>query len=97
MLNQNQDPNVGDTNYNANVPATITGNTFYNVDQPNVFSDEFGPPFDVASNNTFLFGATPPLDTSPGFDVPEPGCAVVLLFAVMSMAMLRRWRGVRQA
>jgi hypothetical protein len=88
VLNQTQDPSS-----NANVPATITGNTFYNVDEPNVFSDEFGPPFDVASNNTFSFGATPPLDTSPGFDVPEPASIAVLLYAVLGTVAIRRRRG----
>ena len=88
LLNQTQDPNPGDPNYNANIPAVITGNTFYNVDPSNLFEDDFGPPFDQASNNVFLPGPGPALDTSPGYDVPEPASVAVLLFAVFSVSML---------
>jgi Right handed beta helix region len=95
LLNESQDPDSGDPNYNANVPATITGNTFYNLSQSNLFVDYYGPPPDNASNNVFLPGPGPALDTSPGYDVAEPASGAVLLFAVLSVAMIRgvgvRW------
>jgi hypothetical protein len=84
LLNETSDPDGG-----GNVPALITGNTFYNIDPGNFFVDYNAPPYDVASNNVFLFGAGPTLDTSPGYDVPEPASVVVLLFAVLSMATMR--------
>ena len=89
VFNQTRNPNSGDPNFNANIPATITGNTIYGINEPNLFQDNFGPPFDLASNNSFLSGPAPALDTSPGFDVSEPSSIVVLLFAVLSVAMLR--------
>lgn len=89
LLNQTVDPNSGDPNYNANMPATIIGNTFYGMDGGNLFQDDNGPPFDVSSDNIFLSGPGPTLDTSPGYDVPEPSSVVVLLFAVLGMALLR--------
>jgi hypothetical protein len=97
LLNQTQDPNSGDPNFNANMPATISGNTFYGIDEPNLFQDDFVPPFDIASNNAFLSGSGPPLDTSPGFDVPEPASVVLLMFAVLGVAMVRYARRLNQA
>jgi len=37
----------------------------------------------------FLTGTGPTLDTSPGYDVPEPASVLVLLFAVLSVATMR--------
>jgi hypothetical protein len=89
LLNESQDPNSGDPNFNANVPALITGNTFYNITEGNLFVDDYGPPPDYAYNNAFLPGPGPTLDTSPGFDVPEPASFAMFLFAVLSVAMIR--------
>jgi hypothetical protein len=100
LLNESQDPNSGDPNYNANVPALITGNTFYNISEGNLFVDDYGPPPDCAYNNIFLPGPGPTLDTSPGYDVPEPSGVVTLLFAVLSVILARRmlrWRIEQQA
>lgn len=99
LLNQTRDPNSGDPNFNANVPATIDGNTLYNLGTSNLFSDKFGPPFDNASNNVFLSGPGPTLDTSPGYDVPgfdviEPGGLALLLVAVIGIAMARLSRNI---
>jgi hypothetical protein len=90
LLNQTQDPDYG-----ANIPAIINGNTFYNIDQPNLFQDDFGPPFDIASNNLFPGGPGPALDTSRGFDVAEPASVAVLLFAALGVAALRVLTGLR--
>ena len=67
LYNQTRDPNSADPNYNATIPATIAGNTFYGVDQSNLFQDAYGPPLDLLSNNVVLSGAAPSVDTSPGF------------------------------
>lgn len=84
VLNQTVDPGSG-----ASVPATIAGNTFYGVDAPNLFQDDNKPPFDIASNNVFFQGPGPALDTSPGFDVPEPASGAALMFAVLGVALVR--------
>jgi hypothetical protein len=89
IYNQTRDPNPEDPNYDANIPATITGNTFYNVDEANLYQDNFGPPYDIAFNNTFLPGPGPTLDTSPGYDVAEPASVVMFLFAMLSVAAMR--------
>jgi hypothetical protein len=88
VLNQTVDPGSG-----FSVPATITGNTLYGVDEPNLFQDDNGPPFDIASNNVFFPGSGPALDTSPGFGpgfgVSEPASAAALMFAVLGVALVR--------
>jgi hypothetical protein len=84
LLNETSNPDGG-----GNVPALITGNTFYNIDPGNFFVDDNAPPSDIASNNLFLTGTGPTLDTSPGYDVPEPASVLVLLFAVLSVATMR--------
>jgi hypothetical protein len=89
VYNQTRDPNPEDQNYNANIPATITGNTLYNVEQPNLYQDNFGPPLDTVSNNVFPSGPGPALDTSPGYDVAEPASVAMFLFAVLGVAALR--------
>lgn len=95
LFNQTQDPNGGDPNFNANMPATITGNTLYGVDPPNLFQDNLGPPFDIATNNLFPSGLAPALDTSPGYAVvPEPASFVLLLFAMAGLTMVKTARRV---
>jgi hypothetical protein len=93
VLNQTVDPGSG-----FSVPATITGNTFYGVDEPNLFQDDNGPPFDIASNNVFFPGSGPALDTSPGFGpgfgVSEPASAAALMFAVLGVALVRYARRI---
>ncbi len=86
ILNQTQDPDSDD---GSNIPAVITGNTLFNVDEPNLFQDASGPPFDTASNNSFLPGSGPALDTSPGFDVPEPSSVLLFTVALLSVALVR--------
>jgi hypothetical protein len=93
-INQARDPNSGDPNFDANIPATIDGNTLYNLGTSNLFSDEFGPLFDNASNNVFLSGPGPTLDTSPGYDVIEPGGLALLQVAVIGSAMTRLRRNI---
>ena len=96
LFNQTQDPNGGDPNYNANMPATITGNVLYGVDPPNLFQDNFGPPTDIATNNLFPSGPAPMLDTSPGYDVPEPASFMLLLFAFAGVTMVKASRRLCQ-
>jgi len=86
VFNQTKDSN------NVNIPATITDNTLYNIPAAYLFQDNFGPPYDVTSNNVFLPGSGPPLNTSPGYTVPEPGSVVLLLVALLRMAMLQYTR-----
>jgi hypothetical protein len=64
LLNQSQDGS------GANIPATITGNTFYMLGSGNLFRDADGPPFDIASDNVFDPGPGPALDTSAPYSVP---------------------------
>jgi hypothetical protein len=71
------------------IPASIDDNTLYAIDPFNLYFDPYGPPFDIASNNVFLPGPGPALDTAPGFDVPEPAGVSVLLFASLAMATVR--------
>ncbi|MSP02460.1 MAG: hypothetical protein EXR07_15625 [Acetobacteraceae bacterium] len=98
LLNQTQNPNAGDANFGHTIPAVISGNIFYGVDEPYLFQDNFGPPFDIVSGNSFLTGAGPALDTSPGYDVAEPGSAILLVAALLGLAILKcprwfQWRG----
>jgi len=88
LLNETYDPDGG-AGYNGNVPALITGNTFYGLGPGNLFADDNGPPYDVASDNLFPGGAGPTLDTSPGYDVPEPASVAMMLFAVLILAIVR--------
>jgi hypothetical protein len=88
LLNQSQDGS------GANIPATITGNTFYMLGSGNLFRDADGPPFDIASDNVFDPGPGPALDTSapysvPPLLVPEPGGAALLPLALLAMATIR--------
>ncbi|WP_158931305.1 right-handed parallel beta-helix repeat-containing protein [Acidisphaera sp. S103] len=83
VFNQTLDPN------NDSIPATIADNTLYAIPPSNLFYDQNGPPFDIVSNNVFLPGPGPTLDTSPGYGVPEPSGVTVLLLASLSMAMVR--------
>ena len=78
----------------ANIPATITGNTFYQLDAANLFQDTYGSPLDVASNYVFDSGPGPWLDTShpfilPPLLAPEPSGAALLPLALLTMAMMR--------
>jgi hypothetical protein len=83
LLNLTQDTN------GVTVPATIAGNTLYAIDPANLSYDQSGPPFDTVSNNVFLPGPGPALDTSPGYDVPEPAGITVMLIASLAMALAR--------
>jgi T5SS/PEP-CTERM-associated repeat protein len=71
VLNQTVDPNSGDPNFGASIPATITDNTFYDVSDASLFQDDNAPPFDNASNNLVLSASAAALDTSPRFATPR--------------------------
>jgi hypothetical protein len=86
VFNQTQDAN------NANIPATITGNTFYNIASADLFQDAHGPPYDIATSNIFSTNPAPPLDTSPGYATPEPGSFLLLSVGLLRVAMLRHKR-----
>ena len=58
VLNQSRGAN------NANIPATINGNTLYFIAPSELFQDSFGPPSDTASGNVFSSGPAPTLDTT---------------------------------
>lgn len=94
LLNQSQDGS------GANIPATITGNTFYNLGPAKLFQDANAPPYNVASNNIFDTGADPQLDTSHPFEVPpllapEPSGATLLPLALLVAALTRAARRKR--
>jgi hypothetical protein len=74
-----------------NVAAVISDNTLYGLGAGNLNQDDFGPPFDSATGNNFVSGASPALDTSPPFAVPEPD-GVWLLPALLVMAVVIRRR-----
>jgi Right handed beta helix region len=97
VLNQTQDSNPDDSNYEDGIPATIAGNTLYDVGVPNLYQDEFGPPYDIALNNVFITGAAPSLDTSPGYsiDAPEPAGIAMLLFGCFALLSIRLMRKLR--
>lgn len=91
LLNQSQ------SGLGQNIPATISGNTLYDVATSSLFVDKYGLPHDLATNNTFISGPGPALDTSHPFSVPplpapEPSGLSLLPFAMLASAVLRRLR-----
>ncbi|MGH7042346.1 MAG: hypothetical protein ACREFY_09455 [Acetobacteraceae bacterium] len=86
LFNQSQDGS------GANIPATVSGNTLYNIPLANLYQDNFGPPYDNVSNTIVASGAAPPLDTSHPFAVSEPASAWLLPVALLATAVLRRVR-----
>jgi len=96
VLNQSQDGS------GKNIPALIKQNMFYGLAAPDLFNDQFGPPFDQSLNNAFASGPGPEFDTSHPFSVPplsapEPSGATLLPLALLATVVLRRRNGRRRS
>lgn len=76
----------------ASIPTTISDNIIYGTGPGTLYQDEFGPPYDVASGNSYPSTAPPPLDTSSPFAVAEPAGVWVVPLVLLAAARLRRWR-----